>query len=168
MKSPIKARPVLENTPQRQWESFHCEVVRGRSFGAQWHFHPEHQLTLVLKSHGHRVVGDNITPLTPGDLVMVGGDVPHVWQQDEDAKAARGGVHAIVVRFREEFLGRDFLQTPEMEPVRALLKRASRGLQLQGKTRQMAAVRMERMASTQGLARVIELLALLNELAGSK
>src|SRR4051812_20432801 len=40
MNSAIKARPVLENTPQRQWESFHCEVVRGRSYGAQWHFHP--------------------------------------------------------------------------------------------------------------------------------
>ena len=85
MNSAIKARPVLENTPQRQWESFHCEVVRGRSYGAQWHFHPEHQLTLVLKSHGHRVVGDNITPLSPGDLVLVGGNVPHVWHVDGNA-----------------------------------------------------------------------------------
>jgi AraC-like DNA-binding protein len=168
MNSAIKARPVLENTPQRQWESFHCEVVRGRSYGAQWHFHPEHQLTLVLKSHGHRVVGDNITPLSAGDLVLVGGNVPHVWHQDEDDKAARDGVHAIVVRFRDDFLGHDFLQTPEMEPVRALLKRASRGLQATGKTRQAVAAKMEKLAATDGLGRVIGLLAILDELARSK
>lgn len=168
MKAAAKARPVLENTPQRQWESFHCEVVRGRTYGAQWHFHPEHQLTLVLKSRGHRVVGDNISPLTPGDLVLVGGNVPHVWHQDEEDHAARDGVHAIVVRFRDDFLGRDFLQTPELEPVRALLRRALRGLQVQGKTRQAIAMRMEKLASTQGLGRVTELLAILDELSRSK
>lgn len=163
-----KAHPVLENTPQRQWESFHCEVVRGKSYGAQWHFHPEHQLTLVLRSRGHRVVGDNISPLAPGDLVLVGGNVPHVWHQDEGGKAAKDGVHAIVVRFREGFLGDDFLHTPEMEPVRALLQRASRGLQVQGKTRQTIAARMEKLAGTQGLGRVIELLAILDDLSRSK
>ena len=163
-----KAHPVLENTPQRQWESFHCEVVRGRSYGAQWHFHPEHQLTLVLKSRGHRVVGDNISPLTTGDLVLVGGNVPHVWHQDDEGRTTRDGVHAIVVRFKDEFLGGDFLHTPEMEPVRALLKRASRGLQVTGKTRQSLATRMERLASSHGLQRVIELLAILDELSRSK
>jgi hypothetical protein len=61
-----------------QWESFHCEVVRGSCYHAMWHFHPEYQLTLVLESHGHRRVGDNITPLRPGDLVLVGANLPHV------------------------------------------------------------------------------------------
>ena len=83
MRSAGKAQPVLENTPHRGWESFHCEVVRGPGYGAQWHFHPEHQLTLVLKSRGHRVVGDSLAPLTAGDLVLVAGNVPHVWHQDE-------------------------------------------------------------------------------------
>jgi len=46
-----------------------------------WHFHPEYQLTLVLESHGHRMVGDNITPLRPGDLVLVGANLPHVWHE---------------------------------------------------------------------------------------
>ncbi len=168
MKTPAKARPVLENTPQRQWESFHCEVVQGRTYGAQWHFHPEHQLTLVLKSYGHRVVGDNITPLTSGDMVLVGGNVPHVWHQDEGEPAAKDGVHAIIIRFRDEFLGHDFLHTPEMEPVRALLKRASRGLQITSKTRQSVASRMETLSTSQGLTRVIGLLGILDELAQSK
>ncbi len=160
-------KPVFEKTPRTQWESFHCEVVRGTSYNATWHFHPEYQLTLVLKSRGHRLVGDNITPLTPGDLVLVGSNLPHVWQQD-DAQTSRGdGVHAIVVRFLETFLGNDFLGVPEMEPVKRLLKRSARGLVVSGKTRDVVAARMEKLSHLSGLARIGELLAILETLAQS-
>ncbi len=168
-KHTTKARPVLENTPQREWESFHCEVVRGSGYGAQWHFHPEHQLTLVLRSRGHRVVGDNISPLTAGDLVLVGGNVPHVWHQDEvDRDASEDAVHAIVTRFRDDFLGTEFMRTPEMEPVRSLLRRAQRGLVVNGGTRHRVSKRMQAMAAATGLQRVIELLHVLDDLAQSR
>lgn len=169
MASAGKAQPVLESTPHREWESFHCEVVRGRGYGAQWHFHPEHQLTLVLKSQGHRVVGDSVAPLTPGDLVLVAGNVPHVWHQNEAAAPrSRDAVHAIVVRFRDDFLGSDFLQKPEMQPVRSLLRRASRGLRVGGRTRERVAQQMRQMADAKGLQRVICLLTILDDLAESR
>ena len=91
-------QPILETTPQSSRESFHCEVVRGSGYGARWHFHPEVQLTLVLKSSGYRIVGDNITPLLPGDLVLVGASLPHVWHQEESPRKKGDAVHAIVVR----------------------------------------------------------------------
>lgn len=168
MRSTGKARPVLERTPHREWESFHCEVVRGRSYGAQWHFHPEHQLTLVLKSRGHRVVGDSIAPLVAGDLVLVGGNIPHVWHQDQAAQTSRDAVHAIVVRFRDDFLGGDFLQKPEMQQVRDLLRRASRGLQITRHTQQSIAQQLQNLAQASGLRRVILLLAILDEVARSR
>jgi AraC-like DNA-binding protein len=160
-------KPVFEKTPRRQWESFHCEVVHGSGYNATWHFHPEFQLTLVLKSHGHRLVGDNFTPLTPGDLVLVGSNLPHVWQQDPAWSRGQHGVHAIIVRFLETCFGRDLLEIPEMEPVRRLLRRASRGLHVTGRTRNEVAKRMQRLARSEGLARVAELLGVLNVLARS-
>lgn len=171
-------KAVLEKTPHAQWESFHCEVVRGSSYHATWHFHPEYQLTLVLESHGHRMVGDNITPLRPGDLVFVGANLPHVWHQ-ETRIAERGapkgagqnqgsGVHAIVVRFLDTFLGREFLEKPEMEGVRQLLRRSLRGLQVTGRTRETVAEAMHRLAVAKGLARIRELLAILDVLATSR
>lgn len=158
-------KAVFEKTPRAQWESFHCEVVRGSSYNAMWHFHPEVQLTLVLESRGHRLVGDNISPLTPGDLVLVGANLPHVWHQDAAYK--RGKVHAIVVRFLDTFLGAEFIEKPELEPVRQLLRRATRGLQVTGRTRDLAAERMQRLASASGLSRIVELLGLLDLLAVS-
>ncbi|EDY21242.1 transcriptional regulator, AraC family [Chthoniobacter flavus Ellin428] len=179
----ISARqPILETTPQSSRESFHCEVVKGSGYGARWHFHPEVQLTLVMKSAGYRIVGDNIAPLVPGDLVFVGANLPHVWHQEEGnaecgmrnvesgarKKERTDAVHAIVVRFREDFLGDHFLQSPEMEAVRRLLKRSARGLQVTGVTREVVARSMQELADSQGLGRLLKLLEIVNALAASK
>jgi AraC-like DNA-binding protein len=161
-------QPILETTPQSSRESFHCEVVRGRGYGARWHFHPEVQVTLVLKSAGYRVVGDNISPLLPGDLVFVGANLPHVWHQDENRRGSNDAVHAIVIRFREDFLGDHFLQSPELETVRHFLKRGARGLQVTGPTRDAAAALMGELATSHGLDRLLKLLELVNLLAAAK
>jgi len=97
-------KAVLEKTPRAQWESFHCETVRGTSYHATWHFHPEYQLTLVLESRGHRMVGDNITRLRPGDLVLVGANLPHVWHQE--VRSAECGVRSDVARLSRAAGGR--------------------------------------------------------------
>jgi AraC-like DNA-binding protein len=166
-------KAVLEKTPRAQWESFHCEIVRGSSYHATWHFHPEYQLTLVLESRGHRMVGDNITRLRPDDLVLVGANLPHVWHQEtreRKPETGKGGtaVHAIIVRFLDTFLGGEFLERPELEPVRTLLRRAARGLHITGRTRDTVAEAMHRLAAAKGLARIRELLAILDLLASSR
>lgn len=155
-------------------------MVRGSGYGARWHFHPEVQLTLVLKSAGYRIVGDSIAPLLPGDLVLVGASLPHVWHQDEGRNGAEGAngtkkrkgkrdaVHAIVVRFREDFLGDHFLRSPEMEGVRRLLKRSGRGLCVTGATREAVAGLMQELAGEQGLRRLLKLLEIVKVLAESK
>lgn len=158
-------KPVFEKVPKRQWESFHCEVVHGPDYGTRWHFHPEYQLTLAIESRGHRVVGDNIGTLSDGDIVLLGANLPHVWHQDTGTKAHK--VQAIIVRFDDTFLGRDFFALPEVEPVRRLLQRAARGLEVRGDTRKAVTEHMRRLAQSDGLARVIELLIILNTLANS-
>ncbi len=158
---------MFEQTPEREGESFHCEVVRGVSYNATWHFHPEMQITLVLESHGYRLVGDKISPLRPGDMVMLGPNLPHVWQQDPPAAIDRG-VHAIIVRFRETFAGGDLLDLPESRPVRKLFERAARGLEIVGRTRAEVARRFERLPGLSGLGRMGELLCILDICAHSR
>ncbi|HPC60449.1 MAG TPA: AraC family transcriptional regulator [Verrucomicrobiota bacterium] len=161
-------KPAFEQTPQRPWESFHFEELRSSSYNATWHFHPEYQITLVLKSHGYRLVGDNISPLTAGDLVFIGSNLPHVWHQDETGSRSRDAVHAIVVRFLDTFLGHPFLHIPEMAPVQRLLKRSRRGLHVTGRTRDEVADRLLRLRSARGLERIAGLLSILGILAESR
>jgi AraC-like DNA-binding protein len=166
---PGRVKPVFEKTPRAQWESFHCEVVRGASYNAAWHFHPEYQLTLVIKSFGHRLVGDNIAPLHPGDLVLIGSNLPHVWQQEQSRRGnPEHAVHAVIVRFLETFAGNDFLQIPEMEPVLRLLRRSARGFQVTGATREIVADKMRRLPEASGLERISGLLSILAVLARSR
>ena len=160
----MAAKPILEQVPRHQDESFDCEVIHGRDYGTRWHFHPEVQITLAIRSNGYRIVGDNIAPLRDGDLVLLGSEVPHVWQQDE---VREGAVEAIVLRFTEDFLGREFLARPEMAGVVKLLHKARRGIEVHGKTRREVTERLQALPQATGLNRVIALLGVLDVLARS-
>lgn len=158
-------KPVFEKVPMGIGESLHCEVVKGRDYGTRWHFHPEHQLTLAVRSQGHRLVGDHLGALEDGDVVLVGSNVPHVWHQAVDAGSE---AEAVIVRFDEGFVGKEFMGKAEMEGVRALLRRAARGLVVQGKAREEVARRMLALPEEGRLERVVGLLAILARLASAK
>ena len=97
-------------------------------FPFYWHYHPEFELTLIVDSHGQRLVGDGIADYGPGDLVLLGPNVPHSWRSGP-VKSVTGEVHrAVVVQFREDFLGPRFFELQEMEGVARLLRNASNGL----------------------------------------
>ena len=51
-------------------------------FDVQYHFHPEIELTLILKSEGKRFVGNQVSDFQEGDLVLLGPNVPHCWKND--------------------------------------------------------------------------------------
>ncbi len=159
-------KPILEQVPHRPQESFDCEVIDGPDYGTRWHSHPEVQITLAIRSQGYRIVGDNISPLTNGDCVLVGADMPHVWHQDSAGKNNKA-VQAIVVRFREDFLGADWLRQPEMEHLQRLFLRARRGLEIRGRTRTAVSELMLRLSQQQGLRRVITLMEVLDLLSHS-
>jgi AraC-like DNA-binding protein len=162
-------KALLEKIPVTAQESFHCEIIHAPDFGTPWHFHPEYELTLVLKSSGYRMIGDNITLLQPGDLVFVGSNLPHVWHQDKTHNGStEDDVHAVVVQFLGSFLGAGFLSAPELSDVRKVFQLAGRGLHVKGLTRDSIAGRMQRLADTEGYARMMELLAILGELAKSE
>jgi AraC-like DNA-binding protein len=158
-------KPVFEKVPMGLGESLHCEVVKGRDYGTRWHFHPEHQLTLAVRSQGHRRVGDHLGALEDGDVVLVGSNLPHVWHQAVDAGSE---AEAVIVRFDEGFVGKEFMAKAEMEGVRALLRRAARGLVVQGKSREEVARRMLALPEEGRLERVVALLAILARLASAK
>jgi AraC-like DNA-binding protein len=159
-------------TPTEQ-ASFRCVRVHEKKLGVPWHFHPEYQLTLVMAGSGQRIVGDSIAPVVPGDLTLLGPNVPHAWDVDHViAKHAGGGtkrqrnrVDAVVVQFRAEFLGTEFWGVPETASVVRLLSTASRGLEFSAKARQRVAPDIVNLLRLKGLQRLLGLVAVLDRLA---
>ncbi|MSU37435.1 MAG: AraC family transcriptional regulator [Pedosphaera sp.] len=156
-------KPIFEKVPRSQSESLYCEVVRPATVPTPWHFHSECQLTLVLNSYGHRVVGDHLTSFGPGDLVFIGPNLPHFWHH-EGAEPA----YSIVVQFLEDFMGHDFLTRPELVSVGRLLSRSRAAFEMIGRTRQRVADRLEELGKKTGHDRLLDLLWILGELSRSR
>lgn len=162
---PVIERPSLES----EGEPVECEHLQGSDFGCVWHFHPECEITLVLKGGSERVVGENVSPLTPGDLVFLGPNLPHDYRNKASSGSTHGEVEAIVVHFLPHLPGQDdFHHHSSMIPMRTLFKRADHGVLVKGDTRLTATHILRHMTSVHGMKRVILLLQLLDLLANSK
>ena len=135
-----------------------------------WHFHPEAELTLIRKGKGMRLVGDSMEPFNDGDLVLLGGNLPHLWRCDAAYFKNTPGlrVEAIAIHFREDFWGHDFLHLPELKPVKELLSRSRRGLKITGKTKQLIVNKMEAALKATGVQRIEALLNMLSTIAASR
>lgn len=96
--------------PQDFDKSFVVFKEKGQYFPCPWHYHPEYELVLVLKSQGRRMVGDHIGNFQEGDLVCMGPYLPHVWVNESSFVdgTADYEAEAIVIHFQEDFLGEDF------------------------------------------------------------
>ncbi|QVY65605.1 cupin domain-containing protein [Polaribacter sp. Q13] len=103
------------------------------SFNVAWHFHEEFELVYVTKSNGMRFVGDSVSPFYPGDLVLVGANLPHLWRSNssyynEGNPENSKRVKTIVTKFTEDFLGINFFEAPEFQKINKLLKASKYGL----------------------------------------
>lgn len=99
-----------------------------------WHYHPEYELTYVVKSEGIRFVGDSIHHFEPGDLVLLGPNLPHCWQNDHVESDDPETCDLIVAQFSRQSFGEYFLSLAEIRKINQLLERSDRGLHVYGKT----------------------------------
>src|SRR5690606_14028689 len=132
-----------------------------------WHCHPEYELVLVVKSTGKRTVGNHEEPFFDGDLVLLGPNLPHCYQNDPVYYENNPSLtaEAIVIHFNEDFLGKEFFNIPEMSPVRKLFHKSLCGLKILGETRQRVADMMHEMINLNGYRRILHLLSILEMLA---
>ena len=161
-------KPAFEKLAASSEDGIHCNVVRGNTFGCVWHCHPEFEITMVQKARGHRLVGDALTSLQPGDMVLVGSNLPHDWQNDAHAPGGPQTVESICIHFHPDWLGRGWLDLPAMQQVQRLLHRAALGLHDTGRTRDDIESLLLRCPHQYGLPRVITVLEILQRLAESR
>jgi AraC-like DNA-binding protein len=128
-------KPILFRNLIAENESFHVQEDRLRHFYDFFHYHPELQITLILKSSGSVIVGDKVCSFTEGDLFLFGPDLPHVFRdshQQNTAIADPMGMHAIFVYFKSNSFGEHFFQLPENHLIKEMLQKSSRGIRFSG------------------------------------
>lgn len=118
-------KPQYRNLISDAQSSLLVSLFVTREFPAAWHFHPQYELTYIVSSTGMRYVGDSVQNFSPGDLVLVGPNLPHSWKT---VGAQKSNVKCVVVQWNEDLLGDDWLTKSEFQNMHLLLKKSSRGI----------------------------------------
>ncbi|PLK42775.1 AraC family transcriptional regulator [Emticicia sp. TH156] len=162
-------KPILKKSVDSVVYSFTLKELVEPHFDPNWHFHPHYQLFTVLEGSGTRFIGDNIRHFEAGDTVFLGPNIPHLWQSDRVYFDHNSGLqtHGIVIYFTEDFLGDGFFEKSEMHPLKQLLEKGERGLDIFGGTRDYIRHELQNLHQYEGFERVLKFLAMLHELSQS-
>ncbi|MBD8490668.1 AraC family transcriptional regulator [Echinicola sp. CAU 1574] len=135
-----------------------------------WHYHSELELVYILKSSGTRFIGDNIEKFKEGDLILIGENLPHLWQNDPEYfdRKEEGQAEAFSIHFNKNFAGESFLKLPEMKDIKTLLEKANRGICFGGNSKKLALEYFEELFWAEGANRLVKLLDFLSLLSSEE
>lgn len=148
--------------------SFLLRRFSEKAFSAPYHYHPEYELTLILKGKGKRYVGNSLAPYKEGDLVLLGSNLPHCWKS-ENAKRGKINASSVVTQFTGDFLGPEFMSKTEMTGIKQLLERSKYGVHFINSS--AASIQEDILAmekETMPFRKMIMFLEILQKLASSK
>lgn len=149
----------LEDIPSvKGASSFHAYRFQVPFFEFKWHYHPEYELTYIVKGSGYRIVGNSYEQYSDGDLVLLGSNLPHTWTSKPDNTFAS---EAIVIQFSSEFIT-PFLVLHESNQIKQLLEHSDRGLRIA--VDEMLVSNIMELPKIQGMDRVLKLIWILEEI----
>lgn len=129
-----------------------------------WHYHPEMELVSVKADAGIRHVGTHVSTYTKDDLVLIGGNLPHL---NFDYRV-RTEIEQLVIQLRPDFLGSAIPLAREFSAINQLFKRAEYGIAFYGRTKQLAIEKLAVLASLDELEQLTALILLFHQLATSE
>jgi AraC-like DNA-binding protein len=167
MHSPEPRRsPDLERIVFDPTQSFHWHEHDFPSDIARWNYHPEFELHLIRTSTGKAFVGDHIGHFGPGNLVLVGPNLPHHWESDRRPRTVVP-LRDVALHFDAELVRRSAFLLPELAELEPLLRAARLGLEFHGETARRGAALLEQIGAEHGLRRLMLFLELLRGLSRS-
>lgn len=139
-------------------------------FNSPLHFHPEYELVYIRESSGKRIIGNLIEKFEPGDMVLIGPNLPHIWMNDDIYMQGHTDIRAraIVIYFHSSLFDSGLFSLAEANQINHLLKVSSSGLAIQKETRHLIAQKMERLLQVQGFEKIMGLLEILHLLSISR
>ena len=133
-------------------------------FDAPFHFHPEYELTLIVKGEGQRFVGKQVDSFSEGDLVFLGSHLPHCWINYSTENQTYVS-EAIVVQFNQHFLGEDFFNLNEFIAIKILLDKSKAGFDIQGNNKIKITNRLFEMIAASPTKQILILMDILDLLS---
>ncbi len=120
------------------------------------HAHPELQLTFIVEGYGKRIIGNKIERFESGDMVLVGSNVPHIWLSDPAFYRKNTGLQSkvIVAYFHPKIFFQIFDCLKEFDSIREMIDQSSKGILIQGETKNIIADKLISLTSKRGFDKV--------------
>ncbi len=153
-------KAILEDIKSNKGtSSFHAFRYQVPYFQFKWHYHPEYELTYIVKGKGYRIVGDSYEYFTDGDLVLLGSNLPHTWsgKSNDDIDS-----DAVVIQFSNEFIA-PFLELNESISIKNMLEKAIRGISFEAD--ESIVSKIINLSTANGMDRIINLISILDDLS---
>ncbi|NML39604.1 AraC family transcriptional regulator [Chitinophaga sp. G-6-1-13] len=153
-------RPFIQRLLPDDSTSFFAKTFRTPQFEVGWHQHVEYELILFTEGSGMSFVGNHVGEFETGDIYFLGPNLPHTFQKTGDQITS-----AVVIQFRGDFWGPDFIHIPENRALRSLMEASILGLKIKApQNKQLASLIME-LEYTSGVKRLLLLLESLSLIA---
>ena len=140
------------------------QKVNANDFPWNYHYHPEFELVSVYNGFGRRHVGNHLSYYDDGDLVFIGSNLPHAGFGYD----AIGEHEEIVIQFKDNFLGANFFDKPEMLIIKKLFERSQQGIVFIGQTKNLVSNKLKKLPLLSNFERLLELLLIFQILAKSE
>ncbi len=129
-----------------------------------WNAHPECEIHLIRNAEGTCYIGDHISHFGPGDLFLIGPDLPHNWVTPLPSGETIEG-RDILLQFDEQRILDASCLLPELGQIEPLLFAARRGLVFRDQARETGARLLEEIGALRGIERIARFLDLLGVLS---
>ncbi len=133
-------------------------------FTSPYHFHDAYELIIIPNSQGKLYAGTKILNFTDGEVFLFGPGLAHCFLNDRSFKEKGETAHAIVIFFKQDFLGEKFFENAELANIRSLLQASSMGIKL-NRTDPKLAKSFHRITKSKGMDALLLLLQMLHRLS---
>ncbi len=155
-----------EITPLTEGDCFLVFNRKKDNFDFPIHFHPEYELNCIIRADGaKRIVGDHIGEINDYELLLIGPNLYHGWEQHD---CTMDGVYEITIQFHRDLFHDSILKRNIMQPIRDLLDLSVRGISFSTQTTKQFLPRLENLAMKNGIDSYFELFSILYDLSYSR
>lgn len=127
LKGKFYVKPIREIIPEGAPLGICCFEQDKPKFDHEYHHHPEIEITYIRSSEGQFLIGDATGSFGPGDLYLLGENLPHRFKNWNEGRA-----RSLVVQFREDAFGEALFKLPGFKQIHQRLRMSQRGILFRG------------------------------------